>query len=214
MSKAPKSNPLPDNSLAKAVVFDIGRVLFDWQLRALFEKIIDDEAELDWFLSTVITEEWHFQHDRGATLAEMLPARIAEFPGQTLRIAAYAARFNETAAVPVAGVHDLVRRLDQAGVPLFCLTNFGDELFAQFRAEHAIFDVFQDIVVSGTEKIAKPDPRIYELVEERSGRPAEALFFTDDNPDNVAAAKARGWDAHLFTDAPSLEAQLTSAGLL
>ena len=198
----------------KAVVFDVGRVLFHWQLRALFEKIIDDGAELDWFLANVVTEEWHFQHDRGVTLGEMLPARIAQYPGQALRIAAYAARFNETAASPVEGVHDIVRRLHQNGVPLFCLTNFGDELFAQFRAEHAIFDLFEDIIVSGTEKIAKPDPRIYELVEARSDRPGEALFFIDDNADNVAAAKARGWNAHLFTDAGSLQDQLKAAQFL
>jgi len=198
----------------KAVVFDVGRVLFHWQLRALFEKIIDDGAELDWSLANVVTEEWHFQHDRGVTLGEMLPARIAQYPGQALRIAAYAARFNETAASPVEGVHDIVRRLHQNGVPLFCLTNFGDELFAQFRAEHAIFDLFEDIIVSGTEKIAKPDPRIYELVEARSDRPGEALFFIDDNADNVAAAKARGWNAHLFTDAGSLQDQLKAAQFL
>ncbi|WP_108792087.1 HAD-IA family hydrolase [Erythrobacter sp. Alg231-14] len=200
--------------MTKAVVFDVGRVLFEWQLRALFEKIIKDEAELDWFLSNVVTEEWHFQHDRGVTLGEMLPARIAQFPDQALRLAAYAARFNETAALPVNGVHDIVYRLKDSGVALYCLTNFGDELFEQFRREHAIFDVFEDIVVSGAEKVAKPDARIYEIVEARSGRSGDALFFTDDNPDNIAAAKARGWDAHLFADAAALTSQLKGAGFL
>ncbi|MEM7665193.1 MAG: HAD family phosphatase [Pseudomonadota bacterium] len=200
--------------MTKAVVFDVGRVLFHWQLRSLFEKLIDDEAELDWFLANVITEEWHFQHDRGVTLSEMLPARIEQFPDQALRIAAYAARFNETAASPVEGVHPIVYRLRDAGVPLFCLTNFGDELFAQFRSAHPIFDVFGDIIVSGEERIAKPDPRIYEIVEQRSGFAPEALFFTDDNPANVDAARARGWEAYLFTDVASLEAQLVKAGLL
>lgn len=198
----------------KAVVFDIGRVLFHWDLRFLFEKLIHDEAELDWFLSNVVTEEWHFRHDRGATLGEMLPPRIAEFPDHALLIAAYAARFNETAPTAVEGVHALVERLHERGVPLYCLTNFGHELFRQFRAEHAIFDLFEDIVVSGTEKVAKPDPRIYEIVEERSGRQGEALFFTDDNPANVDAARARGWNAHLFTDAAALEAQLSASGYL
>jgi 2-haloacid dehalogenase len=64
------------------------------------------------------------------------------------------------------------------------------------------------------EKVAKPDARIYEIMEARSGRTGAALFFTDDNPANVAAARARGWDAHIFTDAASLEAQLVAAGLL
>ncbi|MFU7527463.1 HAD family hydrolase [Qipengyuania sp. ASV99] len=200
--------------MQKAVVFDVGRVLFHWQLSALFEKIIDDAQELDWFLTHVVTEEWHFQHDRGAPLADMLPARIAQYPDQALRIAAYAARFNETVPGPVEGVHEIVRQLHDRGVPLFCLTNFGEELFVQFRREHAIFDLFDDIIVSGAERVAKPDPSIYAITEARSGRPGGALFFTDDNPANISAARARGWDAHLFSDAQTLQGQLRASGYL
>ncbi len=200
--------------MQKAVVFDVGRVLFEWQLGALFERLIEDPDELAWFLNHVVTEEWHFRHDRGETLGVMLPERIAQFPDHALLIAAYAARFNETLTGEVAGVHDLARRLYARGVPLFCLTNFGAELFAAFRPTAPIFDLFEDIIVSGVEQVAKPAQRIYEIAEERSGRGGPALFFTDDNPNNIAAAQLRGWDAHLFTDAASLEAQLTGAGLL
>lgn len=200
--------------MQKAVVFDVGRVLFQWQLRALFEKLIDDRGELNWFLANVVTEEWHFDHDRGRSLADMVPERIAAFPQYEMLIRAYATRFNETVPGPVAGSHELVRRLAGTGVPLFCLTNFGDELWQVFRPTQPIFDLFDDIIVSGVEKVAKPDPRIYEITETRSGRSGDALFFTDDNPDNIAAAKARGWDAHLFTDAATLESALTGAGLL
>ncbi len=200
--------------MRKAVVFDVGRVLFHWQLGALFEKLIDDPEELDWFLSHVVTEEWHFEHDRGRALADMLPERIALYPQYESHIRAYATRFNETVPGPVEGSHALVERLAGAGVPLFCLTNFGDEFWEVFRPTQPIFDHFADIIVSGKEKVAKPEARIYEIVEERSGRRADALFFTDDNPANIAAAKARGWDAHLFTDAASLETQLKASGLL
>jgi len=200
--------------VSEAVVFDVGRVLFQWQLRALFEKLIDDREELDWFLANVVTEEWHFEHDRGRALAEMLPERIALFPQYEAHIRAYAARFNETVPGPVEGSHAIVERLADGGVPLFCLTNFGDELWQAFRPTQPIFDHFADIIVSGVEKVAKPDPRIYEIVEQRSGREGHRLFFTDDNPANIAAARARGWNAHLFTDAAGLEAQLIAAGLL
>lgn len=197
-----------------AVVFDVGRVLFQWQLAALFEKIIDDAAERAWFLANVVTEEWHFQHDRGRPLADMIPERIAEFPAYEPHICAYAERFNETVPGPVDGTHDLVRRLHARGVPLYCLTNFGHDLWARFRPTQPIFDLFEDVIVSGTEQVAKPDPAIYAITEARCGRAGAQLFFTDDNPDNIAAARARGWQAHLFTDAASLEAQLIAAGLL
>jgi 2-haloacid dehalogenase len=200
--------------MTKAVVFDVGRVLFQWQLSALFEKLIDDRAELDWFLANVVTEEWHFEHDRGRALADMVPERIAMFPAYESHINAYATRFNETVPGPVDGAHAIVKRLAARGVPLFCLTNFGDEFWQLFWPTQPIFDHFSDIIVSGVEKVAKPEARIYEIVEQRSGRSGDALFFTDDNPANIEAAKARGWDAHLFTDAARLEAALESAGFL
>lgn len=200
--------------MQKAAVFDVGRVLFQWQMGALFEKLTDDREELDWFLANVVTEEWHFEHDRGRALVDMVPERIALYPQYESHIRAYATRFNETVPGPVDGAHAIVERLAAAGVPLFCLTNFGDEFWQMFRPAQPIFDLFEDIIVSGVEKVAKPDPRIYEIVETRSGRASTDLFFTDDNPANIEAARARGWDAHLFTDAAGLEAALVRAGLL
>ncbi|OBV09876.1 HAD-IA family hydrolase [Erythrobacter dokdonensis] len=200
--------------MSQAVVFDVGRVLFQWQLAALFEKLIDDREELEWFLGHVVTEEWHFEHDRGRALADMVPERIALFPQYEAHIRAYATRFNETVPGPVDGTHEIVERLHARGVPLYCLTNFGDEFWAAFRPTQPIFDRFAEIIVSGVEKVAKPEPRIYEIVETRSGREGAALFFTDDNPANIEAARARGWNAHLFTDAAGLEAALADAGLL
>ncbi|WP_245804509.1 HAD-IA family hydrolase [Erythrobacter tepidarius] len=197
-----------------AVVFDVGRVLFQWQLSALFEKLIDDREELEWFLANVVTEEWHFEHDRGRALADMVPERIARFPQYEAHIRAYATRFNETVPGPVEGSHEIVERLAAAGVPLYCLTNFGDRFWQAFRPTQPIFDHFADIIVSGVEKVAKPEPRIYEILEARSRRTGAQLFFTDDNPANIAAAKARGWNTHLFTDAAGLEAALVEAGLL
>lgn len=197
-----------------AVVFDIGRVLFDWDLRHLYAKLIADPAELDWFLATVVTEDWHFQSDAGRAVAEIVAERIAEFPDHAQLIEAYPARFNETLPEPIPGTHAIARRLAEAGVPLYALTNFGAEFFAGFRPTQPIFALFNDIVVSGEERCVKPDASIYAIAEARFGVPPERLFFVDDNPANVAAAQARGWQAHLFTDAASLERALAARGLL
>jgi 2-haloacid dehalogenase len=197
-----------------AVVFDVGRVLFDWNLRYLFEKLIDEPDQLDWFLAHVLTEEWHFQTDAGRPLAEMVPELSARFPEHAHLVDAYCERFNETIDRPIEGSHALVRRLAGAGVPLFALTNFGAEFFAGFRPTEPIFALFDDIVVSGDECVAKPDPRIYEICERRFGRASHELFFIDDNPANIAAARERGWQVHLFEGAEGLEAELVRLGLL
>ncbi|HEU4650967.1 MAG TPA: HAD family phosphatase [Croceibacterium sp.] len=203
---------MPDTP--RAVVFDIGRVLFDWDLRHLFEKLIDDPAELDWFLANVVTEQWHFQSDAGRPLAEMLPELKALHPDQAPLIDAYAERFAETLPHAIPGTHELVRRLADSGVPLFGLTNFGAEFWDRFGRAQPIFELFADVVVSGHERSVKPEPRIYEIAEARFGVPPPLLFFTDDNPANVAAAAARGWQAHLFTGADALARELATRGLL
>ncbi len=200
--------------MVRAVVFDIGRVIIQWDLRHLFAKLIADEAELDWFLANVVTEAWHHQQDEGRPLADMVPERKLAFPQHAALIDAYATRFNETVPGPVAGTHDLIERLDAAGVPLFGLSNFGADFWPDFRCEWPVFDRFRDIVVSGHELCAKPDARIYEIAERRFGLPPEQLLFVDDKPENIAAAVARGWHGHVFTDAASLAADLQTRGLL
>ena len=201
-------------SRASAVVFDIGRVLYDWNLRYLFEKLIDDPAELDHFLATVVTEQWHFQSDAGRPLAEMMAELKSRFPQHAALIDTYRDRFEETLPHPIPGTHEIVRRLAERGVPLYGLTNLGAEFWTRLRGGWAIFDLFADVVVSGEERVVKPDPAIFAIAERRFGHPAEELFFTDDNPANVTAARARGWQAHLFEGAAGLEAELVRVGLL
>lgn len=198
----------------EAVVFDVGRVLYQWHLRHLFEKIVDDRARLETLLGEVVTEEWHFEHDRGRTLGEMVPERIALYPEFEPEIRAYATRFNETIPGPVPGSHALVERLDARGVPLYAITNFGAEFWAGFRPSEPIFDRFRDIVVSGEEKLAKPDPAIFALAEARFERSASTMLFIDDNRANVDAAAACGWHVHHFTDAAALESDLADRKLI
>ena len=202
------------NEPVSAVVFDVGRVLVQWDLRCLFAKLIADPGELDWFLANVVTEEWHFQHDAGRPLAEMVPERIAEFPAYARHIQAYATRFNETVPGPVPGSIELVEALAAAAVPLYAITNFGAEFWEQFRPAWPVFARFRDIVVSGVEKIAKPDPAIYALAARRFGHPPGSMLFIDDNAANVAAARAGGWQAHHFSDAPGLADELRARGLI
>ncbi len=197
-----------------AVVFDVGRVIVQWDLRALFGKLIGDAAELDWFLAHVVTEEWHFQHDAGVPLDDMIPQRQARFPEHGDLIAAYRSRFLETIPGDIPGTRQIIERLADARIPLFAITNFGAEFWEQFRPTRPVLDRFRDIVVSGQEKLAKPDAAIFALAERRFGHKAARMLFIDDNADNIAAAATLGWQTHLFTDAHRLAVDLQERGLL
>jgi 2-haloacid dehalogenase len=196
-----------------SVIFDVGRVLFDWNLRFLYERLIPDDEALDAFLRDVVTPEWHFQHDAGRPFAETSAELTALYPHHAGHIAALAPRFNETIGPALPGMADLVAELDAAGVPLYAITNFSGEFWPPFRArEAAFFAPFREIVVSGDEKLVKPDAAIYRLALDRFGLKAEEAVFVDDNAANVAGANALGIHALLFTGEPKLRADLRDLG--
>jgi 2-haloacid dehalogenase len=143
------------------VVFDIGHVLIDWDLRLIYEKLIEDPEKLDWFLTHVVTKDWHFEHDAGKPFAQMVAERSALYPAEATLIEAYADRWIESIPGPIPGTPALVDRLAAGGVPLYAITNFGDEAFALFRPTLPQLEHMRDIVVSGVEKMVKPDDEIF-----------------------------------------------------
>ncbi|WP_242150317.1 HAD family hydrolase [Sphingomonas sp. BAUL-RG-20F-R05-02] len=201
--------------MPSVVIFDIGNVLFDWNPRFLYERLIDDDRALDAFLRDVATKEWHFQHDAGRPFADTSAELAALHPQHADLIAAWGPRFNEQLGDMLPGMRALVDDLDARDVPLYAITNFSAEFWPPFRArEAALFDRFRDIVVSGDEDLTKPDPAIYHLALDRFGIAAEDAVFVDDRADNVAAADALGIHGVLFTDADVLRADLSRLGLL
>jgi|SRR5579871_105504 len=205
---------MPEPQDVQAVVFDVGRVLVDWDLRHLFGKLIADPAELEWFVANVVTEAWHFEHDAGRDLAEMVDQRKREFPAHAALIDAYATRFLETIPGPVPGTAALVDRLAARGVPLYAITNFAAPFWTAFVPMQAVLGHFRDVVVSGEEKLVKPGRAIFDLAARRFGHAPETMLFIDDSAANVEAAAALGWQTHRFRDAQTLEADLVRRKLL
>jgi 2-haloacid dehalogenase len=163
----------------------------------------------------VVTRDWHDQHDAGRPFAETSAELAAAFPEHRELIAYYGPRFGDMIPGPIPGMPALVEALDAAGVPLYAITNFSAEFWTPFRArEAALFDRFRDVVVSGAERLVKPDPAIFELALARFGLgPGEALFI-DDRAENIAAAEAAGLIGHLFRDAETLRDVLAGLGWL
>ena len=189
-------------------------MLYDWNLRQFFQQLVP-ARELDLFLRDVVNLEWHSQHDRGRPFAETSVELTALYPRFADAIAAFGPRFSETVTGLLPGMGEIVRGLHAKGTPLFAITNFSDEFWPPFRArEAAIFDLFEDIVVSGEEKLIKPDRAIYALALKRFRlAPGEAVFI-DDREDNVRGAEALGIRGHLFSNARQLETELKGLGLL
>jgi 2-haloacid dehalogenase len=197
-----------------AVIFDVGKVLYDWNPRVLYERLIDDRA-LDALLRDVLTPDWHFQHDAGRDFADTSAELIAAYPQHADLIERWGSHFIDSVGPVLPGMANIVEELDAAGVPLFAITNFSHEFWPPFRArEAAMFSRFRDVVVSGDERLVKPDAAIFHLALERFGLEAGQAVFIDDNADNVTGAAAVGLIAVHFTGAAALRVRLGDLGLL
>ena len=182
------------------VVFDLGGVLVDWSPRRLYRKIFSDPAKIDWFLREICTQAWHEQVDAGAKPADIEPGLQARFPEYAAEIAAFHGRFAEMFGEPHAAMVAALERLHAAGTRLYALTNWDAETFVWARRTYAFLARFRDIVVSGEERLVKPDPRIFHVLFQRGQfAPADAIFI-DDNPTNVEVARGLGMRAIHHSD--------------
>jgi len=198
----------------KAAVFDLGGVLIDWDPRYLYRKLLADEAAVEEFLATVCTPGWNTEQDRGRPFAEGIAELTERHPAHAAAIAAYHQRWPEMLAGDIAGAVELLAELRTAGVPLYALTNWSAETFGTARERFEFLGWFDGVVVSGEERIVKPDPRIFRLLLDRFGLDPAATVYVDDSPANVAAALELGLDAVRFRDPDRLRRDLAARGLL
>ena len=188
-------------------------MLLDWDPRRVYRELIPDPAALDWFLAEVCTMEWNAALDAGRPFGEACAELAAQWPDHAELVHAWE-RQDEMVAGEVPGVADLVRQLRHAGVPLFLLTNMPADIFAARRRTYDVLGLFDGAVVSGEEGVLKPSAEIFDRLARRYRlAPPETLFF-DDQEANIRGARAAGFRAHGFVDAPALAAALGAHGLL
>jgi 2-haloacid dehalogenase len=195
------------------VVFDVGNVLIRWDPRHLYSKLFGDPAVMERFLAEVCTDVWNLEQDRGRGWAEAIAERVALFPRHEALIRAYSERWHEMVPGEVEGTVPILERLRAAGVPLYAITNFSAEKFAEAQDRFPFLRGFRDVVVSAHERLLKPDPAIYRCLLDRNGLEAGRCLFIDDSERNVRAAEGVGMRAHHFRNAEGLAAALRALGL-
>ena len=169
---------------------------------------------MEQFLATVCTGDWNDKQDEGRTIAEAVELLTVRWPQHTALISAYYDRWIEMISGPIDEAVDVLKELHERRFPLFALTNWSAETFPLVRPRYSFFDWFRGIVVSGEEKIKKPDPLIYEVLIERYTIDAERALFIDDKLENVAAAAQIGMQGIQYTSASALRAKLSELGML
>ncbi len=203
------------NQAITHVVFDIGNVLIEWNPEHLYRRLIPDDEERRIFLETICTMDWNIQQDLGRTWDEAVRILSAKFPAWTDLIKAYSEQWHDMVSGEVEGTRALLEKLQDRSVPLYAITNFSSEKFNETKDRFPFLKTaFLDIVVSAEEHLVKPDHRIYETLLRRNSLVASKCYFIDDSLANVDAARKIGMSAHHFTNAATLETELTALGLI
>lgn len=198
----------------KNIVFDFGGVLIDWNPRYLYRKIFDDDSEMEKFLSEICNGEWNEKQDGGRLFSEGIRELIAQHPDQSDKIAMFYDRWEEMIGGEIKGTPEILYELKSLGYSLYGLTNWSGEMFPRVKDKYSFFNELEGIIVSGDEKLLKPDPAIFRVLIKRYGIQPEESLFIDDNPVNAEAGRKLGFNAIRFESAEQLRKELKEKGCL
>jgi 2-haloacid dehalogenase len=197
-----------------AVVFDLGNVLISWDPLPAIAKTVGREEAMRFLADEAFDfMAWNYQQDAGRSWDRAEEVAVASYPHWESAIRAYRANFEESLVGAIGDTVQILRDLHEAEMPLYGLTNWSRELFPVARKHFDFLDLFEDIIVSGEECVAKPDPEIFEILHQRIGHSLGGCIFIDDVLLNIKAAREAGLDAILFTDTGHLREDLVVRGV-
>jgi 2-haloacid dehalogenase len=198
----------------RTVVFDVGGVLIDADYRLLCRKLLDGDAEVEFFLAEVLGPEFHRERDLGAPMADTAAEWSVRHPDYESVIHEFCDRFPEMWRGPVPGSPEVLADLKAADVGVYGLSNWGRETWPLACECFPFLESLDGVLVSSEVGIAKPDPEIFRMFCARFGVAPEESVFIDDVVQNVTAARALGFHGIVFTDAEELRNDLVRCGAL
>jgi 2-haloacid dehalogenase len=198
----------------KAILFDFGNVLLEWNPRYVYRRFFQNEEEMEQFLHEVNFMDWNLQQDKGRSFAEGVAELSKEFPQYAELIQAYHDNWIHSIGNSLTGTIEIMKRLKKAGYQLYGLSNWSAETFPIARQKYDFFNLLDDIVISGEVGAVKPEPEIFEIILARSGKTASECLFIDDALPNVEAARELGFVTIHFQSPEQLESELKKLELL
>ncbi|WP_298859273.1 HAD family phosphatase [uncultured Sulfitobacter sp.] len=197
----------------KAVIFDIGNVLIEWQPERYFDGWLGEERRRKMF-AEVDLHAMNDRVDKGESFTRVITETSDAFPQWHAEIWHWHENWLDLASPAIDHSVRLMEALQEKGVPVFSLTNFGIETYALAATKYFFLRGFDRDFISGHMGVIKPDPQIYQMLEFGSGLSGKDLLFTDDRVENIKAASLRGWQTHLFEEPQGWADCLVTAGLL
>lgn len=203
------------NQPIKAIIWDLGNVFVDWNPNHLFEQLIEDKDRRQYFFQNICTMDWNENQDAGYPIQKATEELVAKHPEWKDYIEAYYGRWEEMLGGPIPGTVEIFKQLKEKGhLKHYALTNWSHELFPIALRLYDFLHWFDGRVVSGEERMRKPQPEFYKLLLERYGLQPGDVVFIDDNLRNIKAAEAMGINSIRFESPEQLRACLQELNLL
>jgi 2-haloacid dehalogenase len=197
------------------IIFDLGGVLIDWNPEYLYKQIFTNEKDMRFFLDNICTKEWNENQDAGYPIKQATSNLIKKHPKYINEINAYYTRWEEMFGDYDAHSARILQQLHmQKKHRLLALTNWSAETFYPAKDLYAFLNYFEGIVVSGDEKIKKPDYKIYQILLNRYNVNAKESVFIDDALENIEAANDLDFHTIHFLSASQMETELKNIKVL
>ncbi|MEM9545156.1 MAG: HAD family phosphatase [Bacteroidota bacterium] len=196
----------------KTIIFDLGGVLIDWDPRYLYTSYFETKESMEHFLANICTQEWNEEQDGGRSIKEANAYLIPKYPEYSKEILAFYGEWEVMLKGTIPETVEILRAIRKSEKSVYALTNWSAETFPVAIRRFEFLSWFDGILVSGQEKLKKPDPKIYQLILQRYNLKAEDCLFIDDNLKNVTAAIKEGISSILFESPAQLKRQLLQMG--
>ena len=197
----------------KAVIFDYGGVLMDWNPYYLLRKLLPNDTEIARFLEEINFSYWNYECDKGYPFAQVVEELSQKFPHRAEVIHQFDVRWLETIGGVFSGTEEILKSLKSREFPIYGLSNWSDEKFDLVRPKYEFFNWFNDMVISGKEKVAKPDPAIYQLLLSRNHLDPRECIYIDDSETNIRTGRQLGLNCVQYQSSGQLREALAGFGL-
>jgi len=199
----------------KAIIFDYGNVLIEWDPRHVYNRYFPNNTEaMERFFKEVDFMGWNAHQDKGRSFKDGVADLSKQFPHYSHLIQAYHDHWKDSIGIAYTDTVEIMKQLKAKGYPLYGLSNWSAETFPYAREKYDFFDLFDDMVISGEVKLVKPDPAIFHLMLQRIKRPAAECLLIDDSADNIVTAQSLGLHAIRFESPEQLAVDLKRLRLL
>jgi 2-haloacid dehalogenase len=197
------------------IVFDFGGVLVDWNPRHLYAEEFQDHNEMEYFLKSVCSPEWNSRQDAGRSFSDGILELEKHYPNYSNMIRKYFTEWHRMLKDEISENVDVLLQVQKKQqYNLYGLTNWSTETMPIARQRFSFFDIFIGIVISGEEKMIKPDKNIYRLLLDRYSIEAKHSLFIDDSFANVQTALEMGFHALHYHRDLNLESEFQRLGIL